>query len=181
MSLRESSAVTKSNVNNVEVSSKTSPRQNTHKEEMSRSTRDCESEVSEKEHDEYSDFKRFGAVPKHDEFKWNLPENLAKCTSDHFNKFIPKKDFQESALVENPTPLNLHPLKKMDEFMRDMIFEKIAGSLEEAADSNLIKLQQKLLDVMRPLSKVWTIVENTSNFRFKQVGASLPEIMKDLD
>lgn len=181
MSLRESSAVTKSNVNNVEVSSKTSPRQNTHKEEMSRSTRDCESEVSEKEHDEYSDFKRFGAVPKHDEFKWNLPENLAKCTSDHFNKFIPKKDFQESALVENPTPLNLHPLKKMDEFMRDMIFEKIAGSLEEAADSNLIKLQQKLLDVMRPLSKVWTIVENTSNSRFKQVGASLPEIMKDLD
>ena len=148
---------------------------------MSRSTRDSESEVSEKEHDEYADFKRFGAVPKHDEFKWNLPENLAKCTSDHFNKFIPKKDFQESALVENPAPLNLHPPKKMDEFMRDKIFEKIAGSLEEVADSNLIKLQQKLLDVMRPLSKVWTIVENTSNFRFKQVEASLTEIMKDLD
>ena len=69
----------------------------------------------------------------------------------------------------------------MDEFMRDKIFEKIAGSLEEVADSNLIKLQQKLLDVMRPLSKVWTIVENTSNSRFKQVEASLTEIMKDLD
>ena len=148
---------------------------------MSRSTRDSESEVSEKEHDEYADFKRFGAVPKHDEFKWNLPENLAKCTSDYFNKFIPKKDFQESALVENPAPLNLHPPKKMDEFMRDKIFEKIAGSLEEVADSNLIKLQQKLLDVMTPLSKVWTIVENTSNSRFKQVKASLTEIMKDLD
>ena len=65
--------------------------------------------------------------------------------------------------------------------MRDKIFEKIAGSLEEVADSNLIKLQQKLLDVMRPLSKVWTIVENTSNSRFKQVEASLTEIMKDLD
>ena len=69
----------------------------------------------------------------------------------------------------------------MDEFMRDKIFEKIAGSLEEVADPNLIKLQQKLLDVMRPLSKVWTIVENTSNSRFKQVEASLTEIMKDLD
>ena len=148
---------------------------------MSRSTRDSESEVSEKEHDEYADYKRFGAFPKHDEFKWNLPENFAKCTSDHFNIFIPKKDFQESALVENPAPLNLHPPKKMDEFMRDKIFEKIAGSLEEVADSNLIKLQQKLLDVMRPLSKVWTIVENTSNSRFKQVEASLTEIMKDLD
>ena len=111
MSLRESSAVTKSNVNNVEVSSKTSLRQNTHKEEMPRGTRDTnlasdteagstakgkttvhlslfsatevarvktsrkrrleadgESEVSEKEDDKYADFKRFGAVPKHDEF-----------------------------------------------------------------------------------------------------------------
>ena len=65
----------------------------------------------------------------------------------------------------------------MDEFMRDKIFEKIAGSLEEVADPNLIKLQQKLLDVMRPLSKVWTIVENTSNSRFKQVEASLTEII----
>ena len=110
MSLRESSAVTKCNVNNIEVSSKTSLRQNTHKEEMPRGTRDTnlasdteagstakgktsehlslfsatevarvktsrkrrleadgESEVSEKEDDKYADFKRFGAVPKHDE------------------------------------------------------------------------------------------------------------------
>ena len=29
---------------------------------------DGESEVSEKEDDKYADFKRFGAVPKHDEF-----------------------------------------------------------------------------------------------------------------
>ena len=39
---------------------------------------DSESEVSEKEDDEYADFKRFRAVPKHVKFKWNLPENLAK-------------------------------------------------------------------------------------------------------
>ena len=100
-----------------------------------------ESEFSEKEDDEYADFKRFRAVPKHDEFKWDLPENLAKYTNDHFNKFIPEKDLQESILVENPVPLNLHPPRKMDEFMRDLIFEKRAGSIEVAADSNLVKLQ----------------------------------------
>ena len=32
-----------------------------------------ESEVLEKADDEYADFKRFCAVPKHNEFKWNLP------------------------------------------------------------------------------------------------------------
>ena len=70
----------------------------------------------------------------------------------------------ESILVENPFPLNLHSPKKMDEFMRDLIFEKRAGSIEVAADSSLVKLQQKLLDVMGPLSKVWTIVAKASNF-----------------
>ena len=211
MSVTESSKVTKLNVNlDVAVSSGTSLNQNTHKEGMSRSTRDTnlasdaeaenaatgktsehpsgfsatdaarekssrkrrleadsESEFSEKEDDEYADFKRFRAVPKHDEFKWDLPENLAKYTNDHFNKFIPEKDLQESILVENPVPLNLHPPRKMDEFMRDLIFEKRAGSIEVAADSNLVKLQQKLLDVMGPLSKVWTIVEKASNSRFE--------------
>ena len=101
---------------------------------------DSESEFSVEEEDEYADFKRFRAVPKHDEFKWDLPENLAKYTNDHFNKFIPEKDLQESILAENPVPLILHPPRKMDKFMRDLIFEKRAGSIEVGADSNLVKL-----------------------------------------
>ena len=84
---------------------------------------------------------------------------MAKYTNDHFNKFIPEKDLPESILVENLVPLNLHPPRKMDEFMRNLIFEKRAGSIEVAADSNVVKLQQKLLDVMGPSSNVWTIVE----------------------
>ena len=83
---------------------------------------------------------------------------MAKYINDHFNKFIPEKHLQESILVENPVLLNLHPPRKMDEFMRDLIFEKRAGSLEVATNSNLAKLEQKSLDVMGPLSKVWIIV-----------------------
>ena len=112
---------------------------------------DSDSEILEKEYKEYADFKSFRAVPKHDEFKWDLPENLTKYKNDYFNKFIAEIDLQESISVENPVPLNLHPTRKMGELMRDMIFEERAGSLEVAADSNLVKRQQKLLDVMRPL------------------------------
>ena len=39
-----------------------------------------------------------------------------------------KKDLQERILVENPVPLNLQSLRKMDAFMRDLIFEKKGGS-----------------------------------------------------
>ena len=159
-----------------EVSSKTSLSQNTHKEGLSRGTTDTnlaggtEAENTakgktlghaswRKEDDDYADFKQFPSVPKHDAFKWDLPVNLPNYTNDHFNKSFPEKNLEEDILVENPIPLNLHPTRKMDEFMRDLIFEKRAGSLGVAADSNLVKLQQKLLDVMGPLSKVWTIIE----------------------
>ena len=71
---------------------------------------------------------------------------------DHFNKFIPEEDLTESILVENPVPVNLHPPRIKDELTRDLLIEKRAGSLE-AAYSNLVKLQQKLLDVMGPLSQ----------------------------
>ena len=148
------------------------------KEKPSRKRRleaDSKCEVSKKEDDVFAGFKRFRAVPRQDEFKWNLPENSAKYTNDNVNKFIPEKDSQESILVENPVSLNLHPPRKMDEFMRDLILKKKASSLEVAADSNLVKLQQKLLDVMRPLSKAWTIVEKASNSPFEQVEVSLPE------
>ena len=51
--------------------------------------------------------------------------------------------------------------------MRDLIFEKIAGILEEAADLNLVKIQQKLLEVMAPLSKVWTTVNSYFEQKWK--------------
>ena len=135
---------------------------------------DSESEVSEKRDGEYVDFKRFRTVPQHDEFKWDLPENLSKNTNDNFCKFIPEKDLQESILVEKSVPLHL--LRKIDEFMRDLMFQSRTGSRVVAVVSNLVKLQQKLLDVMGPLFKVWTAVEKVSNSRFEQVEVSLTNL-----
>ena len=62
-----------------------------------------------------------------------------------------------------------------------MIFEKRADSLEVAADSNLVRVQQKLLDVMGPLSEVSTTVEKASNSGFEQVDVSLLQILTNLD
>ena len=64
--------------------------------------------------------------------------------------------------------------------MKDLIYQKTAGSLEVAADSDIVKLQQKFLDVMGLFSKVWTIVEKASNSCFEQVEVSQPENMAKL-
>ena len=52
---------------------------------------------------------------------------MARYKNCHFNKLMPEKDLQESILFENPASLNLHPPRKMNQFMRDLIFEKRAG------------------------------------------------------
>ena len=49
-----------------------------------------------KRDNEYADFKKFHAVPKHDEFKWDIPENLTKYTNDDFHKFIPEKIYKKA-------------------------------------------------------------------------------------
>ena len=95
---------------------------------------DTESEVSEKGTDKYADFKRFRSAPKYDKFNWNLPEHLAKDKKDHFNKIIPGKNLKENISVKNPVPPNLHRPRMMNEFMRDLIFDKRAGTLEVTAN-----------------------------------------------
>ena len=60
--------------------------------------------------------------------------------------------------------------------MRDLMFESRTGSLVVAVVSNLVKLQQKLLDLMGPLFKDWTAVEKVSNSRFEQVEVSLTNL-----
>ena len=57
---------------------------------------DSESGVSGKRDDEYADFKKFHAFPKHGEFKWGIPENLIKYTIDDFHKFIPEKIYKKA-------------------------------------------------------------------------------------
>ena len=69
----------------------------------------------------------------------------------------------------------------MDGFMTDLIFEKRAGNLEVATNPNLVKLQQKLLGVMVPLSKVWITVEKASNSCFGQVLVSVSKILTNVD
>ena len=68
----------------------------------------------EKGDGEYKHVKRFRVVPKHDKFKWNLPEHLAKYTNKHRNKFIPENDLQVSILVDNPVSLKLLLPRKME-------------------------------------------------------------------
>ena len=81
---------------------------------------------------------------------------------------------------KNPIPRHVHPPKKMDDFMKELLLEK-RNHFEIMSDTNLVKLQQKLLDVMGPLSKIWTTAESAKTFQDEHVVVSLGDMLRYLD
>ena len=81
---------------------------------------------------------------------------------------------------KNPIPRNVHPPKKMDDFMKELLLEK-RNHFEIMSDTNLVKLQQKLLDVIGPLSKIWTTAESAKTSQDEQVVVSLGDMLRYLD
>ena len=75
--------------------------------------------------------------------------------------------------------MSIHP-QKMDEFMTELFLEK-RNHFEITSDTNLVKLQQRLLDVMGPLSKIWATVESAKNSQDEQVEVSLGDMLRYLD
>ena len=114
-------------------------------------------------------------MSKDEKFQSNLPDNLAKYANEQFSLYTPEKVLQESIMNKNPIPRNVHPPKKMDDFMRELLLEK-RNHFEITSDTNLVKLQQRLLDVMGPLRKIWTTVESAKNSQDEQVEVALGDI-----
>ena len=81
---------------------------------------------------------------------------------------------------KNPISRNVHPPKKMNDFMRELLLEK-RNHFEITSDTNLVKLQQRLLDVMGPLSKIWTTVESAKNSQDEHAEVSLGDMLRYLD
>ena len=119
-------------------------------------------------------------MSKDKRFQWNLPDNLAKYANEQFSLYTPEKVLQESIMNKNPIQRNVHPPKNMDDFMRDLLLEK-KNHFEITSDTNLVKLQQRLLDVMGPLSKIWATVESAKNSQDEQVEVSLGDMLRYLD
>ena len=96
--------------------------------------------------------KRFAILNQDDQFKWVLPDNMAKYANCHFNQYVQERELKESILIENP---------KLDEFMSHLLKENNQASLC-ALDTTLEKIQKKNTDIMGPLSKVWHALESST-------------------
>ena len=111
------------------------------------------------EDDLQGNYKRFKVTVEGEDSKWSLPTSLEEYLKENFEKFIPEKNIKESILAHHPKPENMVPGRKLDCYLQDLLKDK-KKSQELAIDATLEKIQSKTDDIMGPLSRLWTSVNN---------------------
>ena len=67
---------------------------------------------------------RFKIVTEDEKFKWKLPKGMASYANKYFEEFIPEGDLKEAILTQSPVPENMDTVKKLDDFLKDLLKEK---------------------------------------------------------
>jgi len=135
----------------------------------SSSSSDSETDREEKE--------KFHVPSKGKSFVYKLPKSLANYANDYCNSYVTEKELQESVLEASPVPANFTSVKKLDEFIREIMKEKRKNS-EIAFEGVLEKAQQKAHSIMGPLSRVWVELEKAVNSKKNDVGIDAEGMLK---
>ena len=118
--------------------------------------------------------KRFKVTSTEDQFKWLLQEEMAEYVNDHFLTFLPEKGVQDSILMENPVPSNVHQPQTVDDFIVLSMTKN-----ETAVDLSLERVPHKIGNVMRSLARVWKPLEDVKND--PTLTLSLEEVATNMD
>ena len=114
--------------------------------------------ASDSSTDEESHNDRFKIITENEKFKWKLTKSMANYTNKCSEEYVPEDSFKEAILCQNPVPDNLDNVKKLNDFLRDILKEKRKTN-EQNIKNVLKKLQRKTVAVMGPLLKLWNILE----------------------
>ena len=87
---------------------------------------------------------------------------------------------KEAILCQNLVPNNLDNVKKLDDFLRDILKEKRKTN-KQNIENVLEKLQRKTVDLMGPLLKLWNILEGAKGAEEDAVQISINTYSITLD
>ena len=77
-------------------------------------------------------------------------------------KYIPEKDVKEAILIKTTRPEHFDSVKKLDDNLQERLKQK-KRSQDSVIDNILEKVQDKLLNIMGPLSKLWVMIEQVNS------------------
>ena len=64
---------------------------------------------------------RLQVISDEDKFRYNLGTDMAEYANTHFETYVKEADLKEQIFMENPVPDNLNQVKKLDDFVRDIL------------------------------------------------------------
>ena len=119
---------------------------------------------SEEGRDYQPSFKRprFEALADEKQYDYELPDEMANYLNKYMDKYVPDKDLKDSVMTENPVPSNVNKPKKLDGYFKEILNENHKRNQLKIHDA-LEKIQDKVVQVMGPLARVWYAVEATTD------------------
>ena len=108
-------------------------------------------------------------ITENEKFKWKLPKSMVNYANKYFEDHMPEDS-------QKPVPDNLGNVKKLDDFLRDILKEKRKTN-EQNIENVLEKIQQKTVDVMVPLSKLRNILEGAKGTEEDAVQISINDLL----
>ena len=97
--------------------------------------------------------KRFHTYSSQSHYEWSLSEDMLSYALKQFHSFIPDAELENSIVKNNPIPSNVPPSAPLDDLLRGVLEENHKYS-QMQEDKLLQKMQQKVLNVLGPLSKI---------------------------
>ena len=124
--------------------------------------------------DYFPPLKRFQTCSSQSQYKWSLSEDMLSYVLKQFHSFIPDAELEDSILKCNSIPSNVSPPAPLDNFLRGVL-EENHKYLQMREDKFLQKMQQKVLNVLGPLSKIWQKIEDSTQCKTDRVEIDLGE------
>ena len=122
--------------------------------------------------DYFPPLKRFKTCRSQSQYEWSLSEDMLSYILKQFYNFIPYAELEDSILKYNSIPSNVLPTAPLDEFLRGVLEENYKY-VEMQEDKLLQVMQQKLLNVLGPLSIIWQKIEDSTQCKTGRVEIDL--------
>ena len=87
---------------------------------------------------------------------------MASYANDNSEKYISEKDVKEAILMKTLKPENLDPVENLDDYLQELLKRKKRPQ-DIVIDNTLEKVQDKVLDIMGLLSKLWVMIEQVNS------------------
>ena len=89
---------------------------------------------------------------------WNLPISMVEYLNKYMHVHIPDKDIKEKILKENPVPANVKEPQVLDNYIKELL-TKNKRTLTSTHEKSLKAVQEKVLYILGPLSRLWMMME----------------------